>query len=269
MEISDLRKKIDDLNGELTRNFLDRMECTERIAALKKDTGSQVINSAREDEILARVTDASGELALYTAELFRTILELSRARQNEIIDGDFRNSEIWKKVVRDRLESTNIVLVGMPGSGKSTIGAALAKLTGRQLIETDEMVEKLDGRTIPEIFTSDGERYFRRIESSAVAQAAAERGVIIATGGGCVTMAENYIPLHESGIIYHLERDLDKLAVEGRPLSQIRPLSEIYVERRPMYLTFRDRTADNNGSVEDTARRIWRDFVETAEKRHV
>ena len=135
-------------------------------------------------------------------------------------------------------ETGNIVLVGMPGSGKSTVGKALAEAMGRPLVDTDTLIVEATGRPIPEIFASDGEEVFRTLETEAVKKAGMMSAAVIATGGGVVTRERNYAPLSQNAKIVFIHRDLDKLPVKGRPLSQAHPLEEMYAKRLPMYKAF-------------------------------
>ncbi|KAF5031743.1 Shikimate kinase [anaerobic digester metagenome] len=161
-----------------------------------------------------------------------------------------------------RFDSTNLVLIGMPGCGKSTVGQALGQLTGREVIETDRRIVERAGRTIPELFADRGEAYFRELEREEVERAGRESGKIIVTGGGVVKDRRNYDALRQNGRIYQLERSLSLLAREGRPLSQAGELEELWRERQPLYESFRDAAVDNSGTPEDTAAMIWRDFNE-------
>lgn len=171
-------------------------------------------------------------------------------------------SEIERITAMLRRDMTNIILIGMPGSGKSTIGAALAERSGRKTIDIDAEIVKSAGCSIPEIFSRDGEDCFRKMESEAVRQAGKESGKIIMTGGGVVTRAENYAPLHQNGRIYQLGRDLSVLPIDGRPISQQTSAAELYQKRAPLYEAFRDILIDNNGSINNTVDMIWRDFNE-------
>lgn len=146
----------------------------------------------------------------------------------------------------------NIVLVGMPGCGKSSVGRRLAERLGRPLLEADTEIEKAAGHTIPEIFEREGEQGFRRRESAALRELGKRSGTVISTGGGCVTRPENYAPLHQNGTIVWLRRDLNCLAREGRPLSLNADLSAMYAVRKPLYERFADLTADNCGTPEET-----------------
>ncbi|MGM9567536.1 MAG: shikimate kinase [Clostridia bacterium] len=159
-----------------------------------------------------------------------------------------------------RRETENIILIGMPGCGKTTVGRALAKITGKDCIDIDEEIEKDAGKTIPEIFETMGEAAFREVEQKKIAEAGAFSGKIITTGGGAVKTEENYPLLHQNGRIYHLRRDTAALARKGRPLSAHADLKEMEQRRAPLYRRFRDAEIDNNGAPKETAEKIWRDF---------
>lgn len=150
----------------------------------------------------------------------------------------------------------NILLIGMPGSGKSTVGAALAEKLGRKLVDADALIVEKAGCTIPEIFEKDGEEGFRRIEHEVLCEISKESGLVIATGGGVVTRPENMDPMRQNSLIVWLLRDLNKLPRDGRPLSQKNPLAEMFKVREPLYRAAADCIADNNGSLEDTVNQI-------------
>ena len=150
----------------------------------------------------------------------------------------------------------NILLIGMPGSGKSTVGAALAEKLGRRLVDADALIVEKAGCTIPEIFEKDGEEGFRRIEHEVLCEISKESGLVIATGGGVVTRPENMDPMRQNSLIVWLLRDLNKLPRDGRPLSQKNPLAEMFKVREPLYRAAADCIADNNGSLEDTVNQI-------------
>lgn len=174
-----------------------------------------------------------------------------------------RASEIWQhKDIPDsetsrieallRAQMQNIVLVGMPGCGKSTVAAALGETLGRQVCDSDALIEELAGMPIPEIFAQQGEDAFRAYETQAIAQLSKRSGIILATGGGCVTRAENYPLLHQNSTIVWLQRELTQLPTDGRPLSQAGKLETMYALRRPLYERFADVTVDNNGALTAT-----------------
>lgn len=146
----------------------------------------------------------------------------------------------------------NIVLIGMPGCGKSTIGKLLAAKCGKTFVDTDAEITAIAGKSIPNIFDQDGEEVFRGLETSVLEKLGKQSGLVIATGGGCVTQPGNYSLLHENGTIIWLKRPLESLATIGRPLSQSGKLAEMYDLRRPMYASFADITAENTGTPDET-----------------
>lgn len=157
--------------------------------------------------------------------------------------------------------ATNLVLIGMPGSGKSSVAKLLSEKTGREVVELDRAIEEAAGKPIPAIFAEDGEDVFRDLESSCIAAAGARNGVILSLGGGAVTRERNYLPLHQNGRIYCLKRDLSLLAMDGRPLSKdLDTLRTMEQERAPMYERFADVTVVNDGTLEDAADAILKDF---------
>lgn len=155
----------------------------------------------------------------------------------------------------------NIVLIGMPGCGKSTVAAALARKLGRPLADADEKIVELAGKSIPEIFAQDGEEIFREWETKALEALGKQSGLVIATGGGCVTKERNYPLLHQNGTIFWLKRNLALLPTDGRPLSQSNPLTDLYAQREPKYNAFADHTIDNNGTLEHTLETILEERI--------
>jgi len=150
----------------------------------------------------------------------------------------------------------NIVLIGMPGCGKSTIASLLAEKLGRKTVDADQEIVKLAGKSIPEIFAEDGEDTFRELETKVLEELGKQSQLIIATGGGCVTRARNYPLLHQNSSIFWLMRDPALLPTDGRPLSQANKLTAMYEVRRPLYEAFSDYRIDNSGSCEETVSKI-------------
>lgn len=150
----------------------------------------------------------------------------------------------------------NIILIGMPGCGKTTIGALLAQKLGRTVVDADEKIVELAGKSIPEIFAQDGEEVFRAAETAALAELGKQSARVLSTGGGCVTRQQNYPLLHQNGYLVWLERDLTLLPTDGRPLSQSTALTDMYKVRKPMYESFADIRVENSGAPEDTVREI-------------
>ena len=164
---------------------------------------------------------------------------------------------IAEKVQRDM---KSIALIGMPGCGKSSVGQQLAEMTGRKFIDVDEMIVKMAGKPIPQIFAEEGEAAFRAIETQALAAAAKESRAVIATGGGVVTRSENRDILRRNCTIVLIERALSDLPIAGRPLSQGRGVEEIYRERKPLYDTWCD-ARYTNISIGETAEAIKGDLA--------
>lgn len=150
----------------------------------------------------------------------------------------------------------NIILIGMPGSGKTTVGMALAQTLGRQFVDADAEIIKAAGMSIPEIFAQQGEVGFRSIETEVLAELGKKSALVIATGGGCVTQARNYPLLHQNGTIFCLNRNIDRLPTDGRPLSQSGKLEEMYRIRKPMYERFADKMIDSNHTPESAVSQI-------------
>lgn len=185
------------------------------------------------------------------------MLTAQAKKSSELFTGEtIADSEIdWITDVLAK-EMENIILIGMPGSGKTEIGRRLASETGRRFVDADEAIEESAGRPIPEIFKTDGEAYFRELETKVLAELGKLSGAVIATGGGAVTRACNYPLLHQNGSIVWIKRALDQLPVDGRPVSQSNPLTALYEARKDKYAAFADMTVDNDADIETAAKRI-------------
>lgn len=146
---------------------------------------------------------------------------------------DDENERILSNMIK---ETENIVLVGMPGAGKTTIGKMISKITDKPFIDMDTEIEKESNMTIPEIFRHSGESVFRDMEAAAAARLGKERGLVIATGGGAVLRKENIDALRQNGKVIHIKRPFESLSTEGRPLSKsMEALMQMRTERMPLY----------------------------------
>ena len=168
---------------------------------------------------------------------------------NAVIDSIYRS-------LRGQME--NVILIGMPGCGKTTIGQLLSRRLGKKFLDADTVLEERAGRPITQIIPQEGEAFFRRLESEVLEDLGKQSGLVIATGGGCVTIPNNYEKLHRNGTIVWLKRDLDLLPTDGRPLSQTGRLQEMYQKRAPLYARFADFSVENSGDPQETAEEIIR-----------
>lgn len=240
MDLQDYRRELDRLDGEITRLFAERMAVSAEVADYKRARSLPVLDVGREVAMFERIeAKLPPSLGGCGTALYSDILALSRFRQERLAG-----------------ESENLILVGMPGCGKKTVGKRLAERLGRPFVSSDRLVEALTGLSIPEVFARHGEDAFRALETRALSLVCARTGCVIATGGGCVTRPENLPLLRMGGRVLWLRREIASLAREGRPISLSRDLNELYAEREPLYRRCADLAADNDGSVEQTVEQI-------------
>lgn len=166
---------------------------------------------------------------------------------------DSETDRIFKKL---STEMQNIVLVGMPGCGKTTVGKALAEQLNRPFFDADEEILKRTGKSAEAWIEACGEAVFRQKETEVLESLCKQSGTVIATGGGAVTVPENADILRQNSIVFFINRDVSVLPVEGRPLSKATALSEMYEVRLPMYRSVCDYEIAADGSVEAVVRRI-------------
>ena len=177
-------------------------------------------------------------------------LLLSCGESYILLDAGISCRRITAALRRDML---NVALIGMPSSGKSTVGRLLADKLGKRFIDLDEEIVKADGRSIPDIFAAEGEDGFRARESAQTARFAKEGRQLLSCGGGIIKRGENLRALHQNGVVLFIDRPLDALTVGGgRPLSSSpEALRQMEAERRPLYLAAADAVIPNSGTVED------------------
>ena len=174
--------------------------------------------------------------AKYASELF-----LDKKLPDESIEN------IIKKLKR---KSQNLVLIGMPGSGKTTIAKQIALKLEKEFVDTDQLIEERENRKISEIFKTDGEEYFRKIEKEVLKEVGKLSCKVISTGGGVVKDKENYFLLVQNGLVVWVKRDIDLLASEDRPLSKDKEsIKKLYEQRKDLYANFADCTIENNGDI--------------------
>ena len=195
------------------------------------------------------------------------MLILQAARAAEIFLGQKLDGENVEKVIKSIFESKeNIVLIGMPGCGKSTVGAEIAALTGREIIDTDTLIIKMTGKHPSEIIRDHGEDEFRRIETEAVRAASKRSGIIIATGGGIVKSSKNIPLLRQNGRIIYLNCPINELPITpDRPLSSSRAaIEKLFLTRNLLYTIAANATVNvsHNNPPEHTAKEILKIFTE-------
>lgn len=173
---------------------------------------------------------------------------------------DFKKQELVYRAVLKQKQ--NIVLVGMPSSGKTTVGKTVAKLLDRPFFDSDKEIVKKAGKSIPEIFVDQGEAAFRALEREVIAELSKKSGVVIATGGGVILSKENVDALKQNGVVMFLDRPLEKLTpTKDRPLSQDREtLKQRYLERYPLYRSSADKIIFADGKVKEVAKQLIEEF---------
>lgn len=178
---------------------------------------------------------------------------------SELFQGRKLDEALVDKIEQDILaETQNVILIGMPGSGKSSCGRALARLLGRPFVDVDDAIAAESGRSAAEIIRSEGEGAFRAIETRVTGSYAARSGLVIACGGGVVTRPENYDLLHQNGTIVLLDRPLEELSSRGRPVSQAKGVARLAAERMGLYRAWADLTLTCTGSAEGDALAVRR-----------
>lgn len=186
-----------------------------------------------------------------------SMLVAQAAKASEFFTGNKVDGESIKKIIEDISAKTeNIILIGMPGCGKTTVGKILAEQTDRKFIDADEEFSKHHSMTPAEAITSLGEERFRELEHETLSRICKESSAVIATGGGVVTREYNYDLLHQNGRIVYILRDIDKLSREGRPLSQNSSLQKLFEARKDAYIRFSDIMIESTEIPELTAKKI-------------
>ena len=186
-----------------------------------------------------------------------SMLVAQAKRAAELFTGKMIPDAVCTDILRTlEREMHNVILIGMPGCGKTSVGTLLAQRLGRPFFDADAEIERRLGCTIPAFFAREGENSFRAVETQVLTELGKRSGCVIATGGGCVTRPENYELLHQNGTLVWLRRDLSALPVDGRPISRSRALSELYREREPLYRRFADICVENDDTEAVVAEKI-------------
>lgn len=187
--------------------------------------------------------------AVYAAEFF-----LDKALDETIIDTIFRDLQY---------QTCNIVLIGMPSAGKTTIGRMLEERLKKPFIDLDDVIVEKAGKSIPEIFEENGEEGFRQLETEAALELSKLCGHVIATGGGTIKKKVNMDYLRLNGITIFIDRDVDKLISSdpNRPLSKSQEaLKQMHSERLPLYHKYAEHVVLNNADIEDTLNQVLKAY---------
>lgn len=188
------------------------------------------------------------------AESGLAMLVAQALHASELFQGRDLDDALIGGIERDLLARTdNVVLIGMPGAGKTSCGRELARLLHRPFVDLDDAIALESGREPSRIITEEGEEAFRRLETEAARRYGGRSGLVVACGGGIVTRAENYDLLHQNGTVVLIDRPLDQLSSDGRPLSQAQGIERLAAQRRPLYESWADVTVRCTGSASGDA----------------
>lgn len=172
---------------------------------------------------------------------------------------DSEIERIYRQILK---QQENIVLIGMPGVGKSTIGRRLAEATGKTFLDADQVFTEKYGISPAEVITNRGEAEMRFMETEVMRELGMKSSTVIATGGGVITRAENYKLMHQNGTIVWLRRDLSGLSLEGRPLSKRAGVQELFAVRKPLYEKFCDVQVSMEATPDKTTAKVLKLLAE-------
>jgi shikimate kinase len=169
-----------------------------------------------------------------------------------------------KNVDIDLIKKTNIAIIGMPGSGKTTLCKELAILSKKDFVDVDSLIVSENNISIAEIFEKYGEAYFRKLECDMIQRLSLMENTVISTGGGCVKNEDNINNLKRNAIIVYVKRDLEKLETAGRPLSAggLDSVKKLFEERQALYEKYSDIKVKNNTDIQDCATRIYKSYLD-------
>ena len=268
--LEELRAEIDGIDDEMRRLFIKRMETVRQIHAYKKSAGAEVYDPARERQMLekneALVEDE--ELRPYYACFLMNNTALSRQYQRQLSTGvaeEVASPAVFvpEEITAGAEETGNLILIGMPGSGKSTIGRLLAEKLGMRFADVDVEIIRMIKMPIADYLAEYGEESFRKLEKEIIEKLASLTNTVIATGGGSVLKKENMAILRKSGRIYFIDRPMDFLsASHRRPLSEGGDrLKDRLKERYRMYSEECDFRIEAVPDMEENIDVIVRDFL--------
>lgn len=188
-----------------------------------------------------------------------SMLVAQAKRASELFQGCAIEDSRLESILRDvSSQMRSIVLIGMPGSGKSTIGSLVAERLGRPFVDADAEIERRTNKTIPQIFEEDGEAGFRDLETAVLADICKTSGAVISCGGGAVCRPVNRDLIRQNALVVLVTRPLDRLACEGRPMTGLHGIEALYAARKDLYEQCCDAKVDNSGTVESAVEAVIR-----------
>lgn len=237
MELSDIRKEIDKVDDELVRLLERRYELVSDVAKVKAQSGAAVLDRSREEQKLNSIN--------------QTIR--NRAFAEPILDTFVGIMDVSKQFQTGYLE--NIVLIGMPGCGKTTVGRAYAEKYGYEFVDADEAFTRRYSMTPSEYITANGEASFRSAETAVLETFRPGVRTVFALGGGAVTVPENFEIVKPLGFVVYLKRDLAKLALNDRPITKDKGVEQLFAERGDIYEMWADYALVND-SIDETLKKL-------------
>ena len=196
------------------------------------------------------------ELGIARANGLGMLVEQARVAR-DIFTGEQSDESLSDRVLSELYKrKRNIVFIGMPGSGKTTFGRAIAKELGKEFVDTDDEIVKREGMSIPKIFEEKGEEYFRQLEINVIAEVSAKFNQVISTGGGVPLNVDNRRNIRHNGFVIFVDRPVETLETDGRPLSLSMDLRVMFDRRMPIYLKSKDAQIFCDGNIERTLEKI-------------
>ncbi len=229
-KLESIRTQLDEIDSELCELLNRRFNYMKDVAAAKINDNLPITNKFREEQIIEKIQ--KNEALSYSdsiGNIYRAIMEESKRIQGSIIYG--------KK---------NIWLIGMPGSGKSTVGRAVAEYMCKSFYDSDEVFTQLIGMTPENCIATMGEPFFRDAETKVLGVLAKKTNAVIACGGGVVVRENNRDIIKDDSYVIYIKRDIERLALNGRPLSVQFGLDDLYIKRHKAYETWSDFSVNND-----------------------
>lgn len=244
------------VNATLIGAYPKNLEKPLSLRSFPRLTG--VLDTVYNPELTALLMEAES-LGIPHAGGIHFLVARAKAAYELFFDRKISNNVVSEIVTTLQKDLGNIILTGMPGCGKTTIALAVSAATGREVIDIDKEIEKYVGRSIADFTTKNGEEKLREVEHNMIVEKCKESGKIIAVGGNAVLNKENLPAMRQNGKIFFIRRDTDLIPTDSIPLSKSpETLKEMQKIRLPLYQEVADTEIENNGSVEETVKKLLR-----------